>query len=174
MNYITILGTYYPNVGAHCVGDDSVYANLIWDSGDPIPPESELIARVLEEAKTKKIEELSANCRQAILDGFISSSLGSPFKYDAEDVDQINLIGAVSATSPTPSAPDGYTIEYAVRPVVNGVYQAKYYTTHTHAQLRQVLNDGAAYKLAQLQHFNELRNNVYAAQTLQAIQAIVW
>lgn len=174
MSLITLLGKHYPGVRAHCIGDDTVYSNLVWDGGDPLPTEQELQNIALTDVKGIKIKQLSDTCAQAILDGFISPALGSPFKYDAEDVDQINLLGAVTATSPSAENPTGTSMMYAVRPVVNGVYGAKYYTLHTHAQLKQVVVDGAAYKLTCLQHFNELRNDVNAAATLEEVAAVVW
>ena len=174
MSYITVLGKYFPTVQAHCIGDDSIYTNLVWDGGDALPSQATLDALFLSELKEQKIHELSEACKQSILDGFISSALGQSFKYDAEDVDQINLLGATTATAPTAAFPNGTDIQYAVRPMVNGVPQAKYYTLHTHAQLRQVLSDGATYKLTCLQHFNELRDDVGAAADEAAVAAIVW
>lgn len=174
MSLIALLGKHYPGVRAHCTGDDTVYSNLVWDGGDPLPTEQELQNIALTDVKGIKIKQLSDTCAQAILDGFISSALGLPFKYDAEDVDQINLLGAVTATAPSTQYPSGTSMMYAVRPVVDGVYGAKYYTVHTHDQLKQVLIDGAAYKLTQLQHFNNLRDAVNAAATVQEIDAISW
>lgn len=174
MSLIALLGKHYPGVRAHCIGDDTVYSNLVWDGGDPLPTEQELQNIALTDVKGIKIKQLSDTCAQAILDGFISSALGSPFKYDAEDVDQINILGAVTATLPSAENPTGTSMMYAVRPVVNGVYGAKYYTEHTHAQLKQVLIDGATYKLERLQHFNTLRDEVNTATTVEEINAISW
>lgn len=174
MSLIALLGKHYPGVKAHCIGDDGIYSNITWDGGDPLPPEQELTTLLLVEAKSSKIKSLSETCAQQILGGFLSSALGSSHKYDAEDVDQINILGALAATGPRPDYPYGSTMPYAARPVVDGVYQAKTYVVHTHEQLSQVVVDGAAYKLTCLQHFNELRDDVSAASTLEEVAAVVW
>ena len=40
--YIQVISDNYPNVKCHALGDGSVYEDLVWDSGDPIPPKAEL------------------------------------------------------------------------------------------------------------------------------------
>jgi hypothetical protein len=174
MSLIALLGKHYPGVKAHCIGDDGIYSNITWDGGDPLPPEQELLDLILLETKSKKINEHSNYCAQLILSGFTSNALGSPHGYDSEDVDQINILGALAASGPRPSHPDGVSLPYAARPIVDGVYMPKIYIAHTHEQLKQVVVDGAAYKLGCLQHFNELRDDVNAAATLQEVEAVVW
>lgn len=173
-NLLDAIGEFYPELQVSCFGDPDNYGDLVSEDSQSLPSESELRGRILQGRKTAKIAELSALCARYIMDGFVSTALGSPHKYDAEDVDQINILGALAATGPRPDYPDGSSMPYAVRPVVDGVYQPKLYTLHTHAQLKQVVADGAAYKLTCLQHFNELRNDVAAATTLQEIDAVVW
>lgn len=46
LNYIYAIGEGFPTVGCHCVGDGSVYANIVWDSGDPIPTQAALDAYI--------------------------------------------------------------------------------------------------------------------------------
>lgn len=38
------LGRMYPNVQATCRGEPETYANIIWEGGDPIPSEEDLVA----------------------------------------------------------------------------------------------------------------------------------
>lgn len=173
-NLLDAVGEFYPQLQVSCFGNPDHYNDLISEDGQALPPESELRLRILQGRKVAKIAELSALCAKHILDGFVSSALGSPHKYDAEDVDQINLLGSVTATLPTPEYPNGLTQLYAVRPVIDGVYQAKTYVLHTHQQLRQAVADGADYKLQCLRHFNDLRDTVNLATTQQEIDAIVW
>lgn len=123
------------------------------------------------EAKFKQIQFLSEQCRLDIIDGFESSALGAPHIYDSEEVDQLNLVGSVSTTAPTPDAPTGYTIYYAVR---NPATNTKSYEIHTHAQLRQVLADGAQVKLTKLQKFAVKRTLVEAQTTISGVQSITW
>lgn len=176
MNLITILGKYYPNVQVHCVGADIAYANLVWDGGDPLPTEAELTALQLADIKAEQISMLSEQCQQSICGGFQSSGLGSPTWYDSEEVDQLNLVGASLSTGPTPTNPDGTSIEYAVRPINgDGSLAPKTYVSHTHDQLKTVLGDGAQVKLQYLQKFNTKRDYINnQTSTIAEVLAVTW
>lgn len=123
------------------------------------------------ETKISKINELSLACKNDIISGFESSALGTPHIYDSEEVDQLNLVGSVATTAPTPDTPAGYSIYYAVRDVNTN---EKSYQLHTHGQLRQVLADGAQRKLFLLQKFATKRAIVEAQTTVSGVNAITW
>lgn len=36
--YMEAIGEGFPTVGCHCAGTGDIYENIVWDSGDPIPP----------------------------------------------------------------------------------------------------------------------------------------
>ena len=40
--YIQAIGVGFPTVQCHAIGDGSVYADLVWDAGDPIPAQTTL------------------------------------------------------------------------------------------------------------------------------------
>lgn len=40
--YIQAIGWGFPNVQCHCIGDGSVYENIVHDSGDPLPSKATL------------------------------------------------------------------------------------------------------------------------------------
>ena len=42
MTYMDAIAYGFPNVSCHATGDNSVYANLIWDAGDPMPSQADL------------------------------------------------------------------------------------------------------------------------------------
>lgn len=42
--YIEAIGQGFPLVQAHCAGDGSVYSNIVWDGGEPIPSQATLDA----------------------------------------------------------------------------------------------------------------------------------
>lgn len=174
IDYITCLGKYYPTVFASCVGDSTVYSNLLWESGDDIPAKTVLDNKIFEDLQNSAIAALSTICGNIITAGFISSALGSTYMYDSEDVDQINLIGATTTVGPTAANPDGTSMWYAVRPVVDGITEAKTYMLHTYAQLRQVMDDGANYKLGLLMNFNTKRYYIGIATTPDEVSAITW
>lgn len=174
MDYLECISTFFPNVFVECSGDSSLYENIIWVSGSPLPTKAILDDLIYKQAKLDKITELSNACQLDIIGGFTSNALGALNKYDSTEVDQLNLIGAVTATSPTPTDLGGYNSVYACRPIINGVEQSKQYLLHSHFQLRQVLADGAAYKLNELLNFNNKRTAVNNATTIAEINAITW
>lgn len=163
------------------VYSDPVRAELVnpkfWEypggSNVRIPTEEELDTNpsLVAVAKAERIAKLSQDCALDIMSGFTSDALGALHIYDSEEVDQLNLIGSVSTTAPTPDAPTGYTIYYAVRNVET---QIKSYELHTHFQLRQVLADGAQVKLFKLQKFAVKRAIVEMQSTVSGVEAITW
>jgi hypothetical protein len=44
LTYIQAVGAGFPAVQCHALGDGSIYADLVWDSGDPIPSQATLDA----------------------------------------------------------------------------------------------------------------------------------
>jgi len=160
INYVEAIGACFPNVGVVCIGDPTNYANLTWETGDPIPTQAAIEAAFLEVAKKKRIVELSHDCEQAIISGFVSSALGTPHMYDSEVVDQLNLAGSLVNVFPTVENPNGGAEDYAARPVVDGVVQPKVYINHTFSQLKQVVADGVAFKLNLLKQFNTKRDYI--------------
>ena len=166
ITYIEAISAFYPNYQVSSLSNE--YADINWGSFQPIS-QAELDTKILELAKSKKIQELSDACESSIISGFESSAVGEAHIYDSEAVDQINLIGAVTSTAPTPAEPMGYSIYYACRDVATG---AKEYHEHTHFQLRQVLADGAQVKLTHLQTFHMKRLAVMAATSVAQVEAI--
>ncbi len=175
LDYVTAISTFYPDAEVVCIGDPHVYENITWEAGAVLPTKEVLDQTIFNKAIEDQVQALSDACQVQITSGFESSALGYTCIYDSEEVDQLNLIGSVSTISPTPDSPAGYTTPYAVRPVVNGVPQAKEYTVHTYAQLRQVMTDGAQFKLQCLIKFNTKRYIVQnMCSTIEQILAITW
>lgn len=131
------------------VGDD-------WVHSPPPPP--------LEEAKTNKVQALSEQCHEDITAGFVSMALGSQHLYSSQLEDQINLMGAASI------APEVGTLDYVCADI-DGVRQAR---PHTRAQLQQVYGDGAMHKSERIYRFHLLRAQVEVAETVEAVEAIIW
>lgn len=127
--------------------------------------EGEDPAKMLDDAKEKRTEAINAAAQAEITSGFVSAALGSPYTYDTELEDQINLMGSERKAAITGEAQPYKCADE------NGV---KAYRMHTPAQLQQVLDDGAAMKLAALQKAGILKEQVAAAQTIDAVNAIVW
>jgi hypothetical protein len=106
-NYLDMLSSYFPGVGAYTTGNPEVYDDIVWVS-TPVA-QSDLDVAYVVEYKTNKIIEFSEQAREDIINGFDSSSLGTPFSYDSEPEDQLNLIGSVTANVTMPYSCRAYT-----------------------------------------------------------------
>jgi hypothetical protein len=42
LTYMDAIGIGYPGVQCHAVGDGSIYSNIVWDAGSPLPTQNEL------------------------------------------------------------------------------------------------------------------------------------
>ncbi|HXG27832.1 MAG TPA: hypothetical protein VNJ47_03170 [Nevskiales bacterium] len=116
----------------------------------------------LQLAQSRKLTELERACRAEIVGGFESSVLGSAHRYDSAETDQLNLIGAAAL---------GVDLQYRCTDVATGVKQHR---LHTHAQIAQVLADGAAIKMTLLQTLAAKRAQVEAAESIEEIEEISW
>lgn len=113
----------------------------------------------LDKIQEKKILELSQACEAEIVSGFTSNALGTTHTYQSDRDDQLNLIGMVTA-----NVDDFFKCH-------DGAGWS--YKLHTIAQLKQVLTDGKNTKLASLQRFNSLKEQVLSS-TESEIELIVW
>lgn len=112
--------------------------------------------------KLSKTNTINIFCKQAIESGFISAALGTEHKYESEEIDQLNLIGAVSSGVSQPikcSEDGGETWGYKV---------------HTNTQLKTVLKDGAKIKAEYLQKASVLKEQIKNATSLEELEPINW
>lgn len=75
--------------------NDSVSVGWTYTNGVFTAPAVVTAAMLLTEAIENKIDELSLACANAILAGFTSKALGSPYLYPAKGTDQTNLASSV-------------------------------------------------------------------------------
>lgn len=129
----------------------------LWTAAEPPAP----APPTLDQLKADKIAEINAACRAEIVGGFVSQALGSPYTYDSQEEDQLNLIGAAGL---------GVDIPYRCADAAG----IKAFRQHTAAQLRQVATDGAMVKLGALQKAANLKAQVAAAVTEADVAAVVW
>lgn len=127
--------------------------------------EAEAIAQSLldpvTQAKISKVKELSDACSNAIRSGFQSSALGEPHHYSSELEDQLNLLGATLL---------GVDLDY----VCSNAEGLKIARSHTSAQMQQVYGDGAMTKQILIYQFHQLRQQVEAAESVEAVGTISW
>lgn len=115
----------------------------------------------LDSIKAAKFAEINAACAAAIVGGFTSSALGTPYTYDSALEDQLNLIGAVGL---------GIDLPYRCADTAG----VKEFRLHTAAQLKQVAADGAVIKLASLEKAATLKAQVQSAADASSVAAVAW
>lgn len=128
---------------------------------DTFPGELPEPAELVERARETKRAQLDAAYAVTTQAGFLSSALGSPHGYPSTIEAQLDLIGTVVRGKPSPFAcVDG-----------NGVRAAR---NHTYPQIQQVLEDGAAHKLALYTNLQTKLAAVGAATTVADVLAVNW
>ncbi|PPS26394.1 hypothetical protein BVY11_22445 [Pseudomonas amygdali pv. morsprunorum] len=113
---------------------------------------------------TRRVLEINQACEASIIKGFCSSALGSPFNYDSQLEDQLNLNGVILWGADT---------AYACRDEEG----KKIFRLHTGAQIREVGGDFTAFKLQLLQRANDLKQRLdeaLDANDVSAFEAIQW
>jgi len=123
------------------------------------------LVKELKELKKIAKQDINSACAKAITSGFTSSALGTQHTYQSEQIDQLNLIGVVTAGQ------DDY-FKCGVEDADGNVTWN--YEKHTIAQLQQVLQDGKVHKQGLLQKANTLKTQVANATTVKDVEAIVW
>lgn len=126
---------------------------------------NELIAPKIDDVKLSKIGEINTACEKEIVAGFKSDALGTSHNYQSEQIDQLNLIGVVTAGQ------DDY-FKCGVEDADGNVVWN--YEMHTIAQLQKVLQDGKAIAQGLLQKANTLKAQVANATTIDEVNAIQW
>lgn len=116
----------------------------------------------LAEAKSLKVAEINTKAESLITSGFNSSALGSPHTYQSDRDDQLNLLGTYQA---------GVDSLFKCLPSNSEEWEWK---LHTPEQLKQVIQDGAAYKSELLQRANLLKGQVKAATVKRELNSIAW
>ncbi len=123
----------------------------------------------LDSPRAAKRAELDAACTAQIYTGFTSDALGAAYHYPAQDKDQQNLTASV-VESTLPNLPADWTTPFWCADA-NGVWALR---PHTVAQIQQAGRDGKAVIVAAITQNGTLQKQVAAADTIEAIQAIVW
>ncbi len=96
LNYLTVVSNLYPNVQCYAIGDPTVYANLVWESGNPIPPQSQLDAGMVTCAQTY-VRTLINNYRDQVLNSGYTDPNG--ITWSSKPVDIQNLTGIITLIS---------------------------------------------------------------------------
>src|SRR5262249_21296433 len=112
----------------------------------------------LGQCRHRKAAALRAACQQEIHGGYSSSAFGAPFTYPASEIDQRNMIAAVTA-SLLPGLPADWTTPFWCADA-EGVWVMR---DHTAAQIQQAGADGRSFVVATQQKLAELLQQVSVA-----------
>ena len=123
----------------------------------------------LSTVQNSQIVTVNAACSAAITGGFHSSALGSVHLYPSQLTDQANLAANV-LSSIYPGLPSNWTTPQICQDS-GGVWG---YINHTAAQIQQAGLDGKSAVLAALVKRKALVDQISAATTITAVQAVVW
>lgn len=126
----------------------------------------------IDSIKISKISLINTSCETAIISGFKSSSLQAEYLYQSDRDDQLNLMGLAA------NGIDNF-LKCGLATIVleNSIEKEVItwdYKLHTIAQLKQVLGDGAKYKLDLLTKANTLKIQVQNATTVNELDGINW
>ena len=136
-------------------------ANLVFTTEAELP--------TLGQCRNRKIAALRAACQREIRDGYRSAALGAPHTYPATEVDQRNMIAAVTA-SLLPSLPgDWKTPFWCADPA--GSWGMR---EHTAAQIQCAAADARYAVIAAQRKLADLLEQVSAVSARADLDAIEW
>lgn len=137
---------------------------------DVLAPYGLIVAsNALEAARQRRVAELSTACERAIIGGFTSSALGQLHTYPSNLKDQLNLMGSVT-DSIVPGLPENWQTPFWVRDASDSWS----WKMHTAAQIQQAGRDGKKHVVQAQTALANLTALVLAAETQEAVAAIVW
>lgn len=139
--------------------------NVKDSNGVPIPQpvQSDLDSWALSAAKQMKIAELNAACENAIYAGFSSSATGTSHQYAFTLLDQQNMNETATAM-----------LQDSTFTSVSWKTEDAGEVSHTAAQFQQLCKDARVFKLTNITKYRQLKANVLAATTVDAVKAITW
>jgi len=123
----------------------------------------------LDAIRLRAIAGLRSACGAAITGGFMSSALGGSHRYPSTTVDQINLMGSVTA-SLLPGLDPTWTTPFWCADA-SGAWA---YRDHTADQIQAVGRDGKAWVVTCQRRLEDLTTSVSSTATESEISAIVW
>lgn len=138
----------------------SAASNLVFTTEAELP--------TLGQCQNRKAAALRATCQQEIRDGYISTALGAPHAYPASEVDQRNMIAAVTA-SLLPGLPaDWSTPFWCADPAGDWAMR-----DHTATEIQRAATDGRAAVIAAQKKLVSLLAQVATANRSD-LDGIVW
>lgn len=124
---------------------------------------------LVQQARAAQLAIIAQSSASAQASGFSSSALGSEYSYPSSLADQANLTAVITA-SMIPGQPAGTTYLFWCKDSTG----KEAFVPHTPAQIQKVGLDGMASIMAAKQKQEQLAQQIAAANTIEAVQAIVW
>lgn len=91
VDYAGVLGRFYPNVQITCYGDPTVYENVAWEAGEPMPSKAELDTLIVQDTIEAKWEEIKIERDSRKAGGVM---VGEHW-FHSDDASRIQQIGLV-------------------------------------------------------------------------------
>lgn len=135
---------------------------LIWREGKIVADKG----AELQQAQTRKTQQLNEACQASIEAGFISEALGTPHFYPSQKDDQLNLIGMATAAYLNNEVNLLKCREISTKKMHRDL--------HMPEQLKKLLNDAQDFKMVRFMHYDTLIAQVKAAPTVKAVETIQW
>ncbi|MGW9947006.1 hypothetical protein J2W92_002343 [Rhizobium leguminosarum] len=155
--------------GSLTANDQDAYDALEWIDARAKPSWSAIEAAGLAGDRSIKIAELTVACAAAMVSGYTSAALGDEHIYPSKVIDQINMMGSVTA-SLLPGQPQDWTTPFWCADETG----AWAFRLHTAAQIQSAGADGKAHILHCQTKLSQLSAQVMAAASAEAVAAIVW
>jgi hypothetical protein len=176
LNILSILfpGSLYPRDYTFAEDSAGNASIALWNTTLGIQPTTgqllaELAKMQLQQAQTVQIAAIATASSTAQTTGFTSSALGSAYTYPSGLQDQSNLC-ACCTYSLFPGNASDWTVEFWCSTSAGvGAFVA-----HTAAQIQQVGRDAQASIMTQKAKQNTLTQQIIAATSIDAVQAVVW
>ncbi len=150
------VGNAAPGTFAALVPQSPSEPYMVWD----FPTKQWKDGRTLDDFKGIKKEEINSYIEKLIVKGFDSSALGTPYHYDNQITDQVNLADAV-------------TLGTSVMFKCTDATGKKALVQHTSSQIQDVRSDSIKFKMQLLQQADTLKQQAANALTIDDVNKIV-
>ncbi|WQS73094.1 hypothetical protein KVD59_07345 [Helicobacter pylori] len=166
--YNDYLGSVFDTMGFNGsfeVVGNSIHLNIIPSENQETPTKEQVLEKLKEialKAKKQELEnQINAICKEKIIKGFISETLGSPHAYDFTLEDQANLQALIIANIDS---------VFRCAEVFNGVLGNKTYKEHTKAQILQLSKESLNFKQKLIIFYGREKERLNAITSLEALE----
>jgi hypothetical protein len=100
MSYMDAISTGFPTVQCHATGDNTIYDNIIWDAGDPLPSKTDLDTWIMNYVRSALVSSvLDERDRRKLTGGY---KVGT-YWYHSDTTSRIQQLGLLIMGAGIPS-----------------------------------------------------------------------